>query len=183
MLRFSGIDPATRAFLQPDQSKIPPHYWRMPETQATPLEWMLECDRLNYLPEYILKKSDSAGMAHGLELRSPLLDHVLSQRVMGIRKQERFTNPPKGLMRQWLGVPEEKRRKMGFNPPLKEWFSSADWKDEFAELGSKLAAVTSGQLSGKALSAMVDGYRRGEIGEETIWQLVVLRRSIDHLTR
>ena len=181
MLRFSGLDPGTRAFLQPERKVVPPHYWRMPQSQATPLEWMLECDRLNYLPEYILKKSDACGMAHGLELRSPLLDYQFFQRVLGLPPEERFTTPPKGIMRTWLGSQEENRRKMGFNPPLKEWFATAAWKAEFAKLGPRLSAATSGQLSEEAISSLVNGYQRGEIGEETIWQLIVLRRSIEHL--
>jgi asparagine synthase (glutamine-hydrolysing) len=183
VLRFSGADPDTRQFLQPGRKSIPVHYWRMPGPQSSPLEWMLECDRLNYLPEYILKKSDACGMAHGLELRSPLLDYVFCQRVLGTPRKERFTRPPKGMLRGWLGVRDENRRKMGFNPPLKEWFTTERWREEIGELPMKLEEATAGQVEGKAVAQMVEGYGRGEVGEETIWQLIVLRRAIENLER
>jgi asparagine synthase (glutamine-hydrolysing) len=187
VLRFSGLDPTTRAFLQPEREKLPANYWRMPGAPASRLEWMLECDRLNYLPEYILKKSDACGMAHGLELRSPLLDQAFFQRVLGLRREERFTTPPKGIMRGWLSHAGREarapRRKMGFNPPLKEWFATARWQEEFRELPLRLSEATSGQLEASAIASVVRGYFRGELGEETIWQLIVLRRSIEHLSR
>jgi asparagine synthase (glutamine-hydrolysing) len=120
---------------------------------------------------------------HGLELRSPLLDHRFFRRVLGLPQEERFTAPPKGIMRGWLGVQKDDRRKMGFNPPLKEWFATQRWKREIGEIPSALSAVTSSQVDPKALSKLVDGYVRGEIGEETIWQLIVLRRSVENLVR
>jgi asparagine synthase (glutamine-hydrolysing) len=183
VLRFSGLDPGTRMFLQPERTRIRAHYWRLPEPQATPLEWMLECDRLNYLPEYILKKSDACGMAHGLELRSPLLDQVLFQRVMGLPREERFTDPPKGILRRWLKMGDTKRRKMGFNPPLQEWFATEQWKQEIAGLPTGLEEASHGQLDHGAIGKLVEGYRKGEIGEETVWQLIVLRRAIEHLRK
>ena len=67
-LRFSGFTPGERAFLAPEAAP-PAHYWRMPETNAADLSTLLEIDRLNYLPDYILRKADLCTMAHGLEMR------------------------------------------------------------------------------------------------------------------
>ncbi len=96
-LRFSALDPLSRAFLQPDFA-VQTSYWKKPKEHLSPRDWMLECDRLNYLPEYILRKSDLCGMAHSLELRSPILDHAFVQAVHGMRSQERFTSPPKQFL-------------------------------------------------------------------------------------
>src|SRR5690606_2755391 len=52
---------------------------------ASPGEtWTERCahaDALAYLPDDILVKVDIASMAHGLETRAPLLDHVLAEFV------------------------------------------------------------------------------------------------------
>ena len=42
---------------------------------------MLDVDVQTYLPGDLLVKMDIATMAHSLEVRSPLLDHVLMERV------------------------------------------------------------------------------------------------------
>ena len=52
-------------------------------------------DLANYLPEYILRKSDLCTMAHGLEARAPLLDHRFVERVLALPPDERYTRPPK----------------------------------------------------------------------------------------
>ncbi len=46
-----------------------------PPPAAIDLPALLEIDRLNYLPDYILRKADLCTMAHGLEMRAPFLDH------------------------------------------------------------------------------------------------------------
>src|SRR3989344_8389150 len=73
-LRFSGMPPVLRRFLQPALASVPATYWdRMPANTTGPLRALLETDMHNYLPEYILRKGDLCTMAHGLELRVPLL--------------------------------------------------------------------------------------------------------------
>ena len=52
----------------------------------------LDVDVNNYLPDYLLVKVDIATMAHGLEARSPLLDHPLVEfaaRIPRAWKQDR----------------------------------------------------------------------------------------------
>ncbi len=74
-LRFSGLTPGERAFLAPERLPAA-HYWRLPANDnATDLPTLLEIDRLNYLPDYVLRKADLCTMAHGLEMRAPFLDH------------------------------------------------------------------------------------------------------------
>mgnify|MGYP003694487077 CR=1 FL=1 len=55
-----------------------------PGTSAVTLETLLEIDRLNYLPDYILRKADLCTMAHGLEMRAPFLDHHFVAAVLGL---------------------------------------------------------------------------------------------------
>ena len=82
-LRFSGFTPGERAFLAPEAAP-PAHYWRMPAADGADLPALLEIDRLNYLPDYILRKADLCTMAHGLEMRAPFLDHRFVGAVMAL---------------------------------------------------------------------------------------------------
>ncbi|NGZ87099.1 asparagine synthase (glutamine-hydrolyzing) [Duganella aceris] len=84
-------------------------------------------DLKTYLPGDILTKVDRASMAHGLEVRVPLLDHQLVEWMSGL--------PPSLKLRGGVGkylfkkglepyLPTELlyRDKMGFSVPLADWF-------------------------------------------------------------
>ena len=69
---------------------------------ADPLEALLFLDRHTYLAEGVLAKVDRMSMAHGLEVRSPLLDHEvveLSLRV-GAADKIRGGRPGKRILRR-----------------------------------------------------------------------------------
>ena len=94
----------------------------------------LAVDTSFYLPNDLLVKMDIATMAHGLEARSPLLDHCLlefmaslpaNMKVRGttlkflLKKSQRKLLPPENL----------NRRKQGFAMPVSQWFKDPlkDW--------------------------------------------------------
>ncbi|MBN1430152.1 MAG: asparagine synthase (glutamine-hydrolyzing) [Anaerolineae bacterium] len=81
-----------------------------------------------YLPGDILAKVDRASMLASLEVRSPLLDHVVFEfmaRVPSVYKTNGFDT--KILLKRALGtlLPDEihRRKKAGFSIPLKEWLA------------------------------------------------------------
>jgi len=83
-------------------------------------------DLKTYLPGDILTKVDRASMAHGLEVRSPLLDHELVEWMSGLPAQFKLRRGVgKYLFKQALRplLPGEllSRRKMGFAVPLAAW--------------------------------------------------------------
>jgi asparagine synthase (glutamine-hydrolysing) len=72
-------------------------------------------------------KVDVASMAHGLESRSPLLDHVLLEWAVSIPEQIRMAHGVtkalfKSAMKSYLPAKLLYRRKMGFNCPIDRWF-------------------------------------------------------------
>jgi asparagine synthase (glutamine-hydrolysing) len=92
-----------------------------------PIQRLLDVDLHTYLPGDLLVKTDIASMAHSLEVRSPLLDHVLIERVAELPEAYKLRRGEtkallKEAMRPWL--PEEvlSRPKMGFGVPLADWF-------------------------------------------------------------
>ena len=184
-LRFSGLTPGERAFLAPECSP-PAHYWRMPAgASRADLTTLLEIDRLNYLPDYILRKADLCTMAHGLEMRAPFLDHRFVASVMGLPDDARFTAPPKKLLAPALAPLADlepfTRKKRGFNPPIAGWLEG-DLAPRLVGLGARISAVTSGQLSAPRLDAYVNAWRGGQKGlGEQILQLVILDESLAQL--
>jgi asparagine synthase (glutamine-hydrolysing) len=176
-LRFSALDPLSRAFLQPDFS-VQTSYWRHPSASLPPQAWMLECDRLNYLPEYILRKSDLCGMAHGLELRSPMLDHLFFEAVQGMPVSKRFTRPSKQFLQQQIGPQALLGPKRGFNPPLHAWLHQDSLASIHEELPSTLASLTNGQLSATRLTTFFELARNDQRLDEITWMFLVLAFSL-----
>ncbi|MFI0348607.1 MAG: asparagine synthase (glutamine-hydrolyzing) [Chthoniobacterales bacterium] len=180
-LRFSALDPLSRSFLQPDR-QVQSTYWRKPASGLAPLDWMLECDRLNYLPEYILKKSDLCGMAHGLELRSPMLDHFFFEAVRGMSRSERFTAPPKKfLVDTIIGPKALLGRKRGFNPPLHDWLHHPFLAALCEELPRELETLTQGQLVADRLQRLMAAAHNDQRLDELVWLMVVLLFSLKFL--
>lgn len=91
------------------------------------LDRMLYTDFVTRLPEHSLMLTDRMTMAHGLEARSPFLDHELVEflaKVPGNIKVQ--NNQPKHLMRKlaadYLPAPILQREKQGFMLPIAYWF-------------------------------------------------------------
>ncbi len=183
-LRFSGFTPGERAYLAPDA--IPrAHYWRMPDVRRADLATLLEIDRLNYLPEYILRKADLCTMAHGLEMRAPLLDHRFVSAVRALPDSVRFTNPPRKLLASAMSALGEldpfARKKRGFNPPLTGWLDG-DLAPRLPDLGSRLQRLTGAHLAADRVDAFARAYRDGQRSlAEQLLQLVILDESLAQL--
>lgn len=84
-------------------------------------------DLQTYLPDDLLVKVDGASMAHGLEARSPLLDHVLVEWAAALPQQVKMAHGVtkalfKSAMMPYLPAELLHRPKMGFGCPIDEWF-------------------------------------------------------------
>jgi asparagine synthase (glutamine-hydrolysing) len=86
----------------------------------------LAVDRITYLPGDLLTKVDRCSMLHGLEVRSPFMDHELVQFAAGLTTDQLLKGGPKRMLREafkddlpaWVF----KRKKMGFAVPIGDWF-------------------------------------------------------------
>jgi asparagine synthase (glutamine-hydrolysing) len=86
-----------------------------------------------YLPDDLLVKIDVAGMAHGLEARSPLLDHKLIEWAAALPHPIRMKRGVlkalfKSAMEPYLPRAVLYRPKRGFGCPIDRWFR-AELKD------------------------------------------------------
>jgi asparagine synthase (glutamine-hydrolysing) len=95
-------------------------------TTDSPLHRMLYADMLTRLPEHTLLLADRVSMAHGLELRAPLLDHELADFCATMPAHLKIRRGvTKFAMRQaartWLPPAIIRRHKQGFMFPVAYW--------------------------------------------------------------
>jgi asparagine synthase (glutamine-hydrolysing) len=185
-LRFSGFTPAQRRYLHGQRTLESDTWWRPADAPAgTPLERLLACDLANTLPEYVLRKADLCTMAHGLELRAPLLDHRWLEKLARVDPALRFTKPAKrllgGVMAPLAPLHLFERKKRGFNPPLTDWLRG-DLKERTDGLGERLASLSGGFLRAAAIDELGAAYHRGAHHfAEQLLQLLILDASLRQL--
>ncbi len=109
--------------------------WRKMAHSYSPLEKVRSLDYDTYLPDDILVKVDVASMAHGLEVRTPLIDVKVVEFLQSIpshfllRESDKNSKEwmTKFLLRKILTkyFPNDfiNRPKKGFSPPLNEWLT------------------------------------------------------------
>ena len=86
----------------------------------------LAVDRITYLPDDLLVKTDRCSMLHGLEVRSPFMDPDVVTFAAGLTTDQLLKGGPKRMLREafaddlpaWVF----KRKKMGFAVPVGDWF-------------------------------------------------------------
>jgi asparagine synthase (glutamine-hydrolysing) len=86
-----------------------------------------------YMQNQLLRDTDWASMAHSLEVRVPLVDHVLLKSLSGVMPYSKL-----GSGKQWLAasprrrLPEQilLRSKTGFLTPIQSWISGSNLPDE-----------------------------------------------------
>jgi asparagine synthase (glutamine-hydrolysing) len=84
-------------------------------------------DLLEYLPNDILTKSDRMSMAHGLEVRSPLLEPTLADFALRLPAALKVSHsgPSKRVLRELArrayGIDVASARKQGFSIPVHSW--------------------------------------------------------------
>ena len=124
----------------------------------------------------LLHVEDRMSMAHGLESRVPLLDHPLVEFAATAPADVKFeAGNAKHLLKRALGheLPESilnRRDKMGFPVPLKEWFAN-ELRDFVQDLFRSQAAQTREFFNSNAVLSNFD--RAGRFSRKT-WGLISL---------
>jgi asparagine synthase (glutamine-hydrolysing) len=103
---------------------------------------LMRADLWTYLSENCLVKTDRASMAHGLEVRVPMLGRPVLDAVLGLPAEAHVAGGAKSLLMEIAraSLPETvwKRQKHGFSTPLASYFKGA-WQTVCDEA---LAAAT-----------------------------------------
>jgi asparagine synthase (glutamine-hydrolysing) len=153
-----------------------------------PLALVQYLDLKTYLPGDINTKVDRAAMANSLEVREPLMDHLLVEWLARLPSGLKLRNGEgKYLLKKAMepALPKDLlyRQKMGFAVPLASWFRGPLRKRvRDAVLGPRLAET--GWFEPAALARLVDAHATGvRDNSASLWTLMMLeaflRSSVD----
>jgi asparagine synthase (glutamine-hydrolysing) len=95
-----------------------------------------------FMQNQLLRDVDAMGMAHGIEIRVPFLDHDFMQLLMGMPSAVKYAGRlPKALLlnsfKNLLPKPIWDRPKMGFAFPFKSWLTRSDYVQQVLMEGNK----------------------------------------------
>jgi asparagine synthase (glutamine-hydrolysing) len=143
----------------------------------SPLDAMQQTDLQSFLPGNLLAYGDAMSMRHALELRLPLIDHRLIEKVSTLSPQLRVQGGLKFLLKKIAGrlLPQDiaTAPKRGFNPPMGVWLKN-NLKEMVAE------RLTAPNLSALGLEAapvttLLNEFNQGRRDHSLkIWALLVL---------
>jgi asparagine synthase (glutamine-hydrolysing) len=141
----------------------------------------MRADLWTYLSENCLAKSDRAGMAHGLEIRVPLLGNRVVDFALAQPAESHLQPEPKALLRALARrkLPEAvwNRPKHGFSVPLLANFRGA-WR-EVCEDAVARAGELAPFLEAGAVRAAWRGALEGRGSRRLAYTLVVLLLWLD----
>jgi asparagine synthase (glutamine-hydrolysing) len=146
---------------------------------ATLLDKILHLDTTTELPGDILTKVDRMSMAHSLEVRVPLLDHVLVEYVSRLPMRYKLRGSTgKYIFKKAFGhlLPEGilHRPKMGFAIPLRHWFAF-DLRDFLRDALFDSRAVQRGYFRPAFLETLVREHSTGRRDHSyLLWSLMAL---------
>jgi asparagine synthase (glutamine-hydrolysing) len=147
----------------------------------------LGADVASYLPDDLLVKVDIATMAHGLEARSPMVDHLFMEfaasippnlKLHGGRKKHIFKQAIAPLLPAQL----LDRPKQGFAVPLERWFRTSLREMTYDTLLSR-RSLARGLFRREALARLLDDHVRGRAQwHPQLWGLLVLELWFERFT-
>ena len=161
--RLLGL-PAERSLEDnPVYADVTAPYRRCPSPSA--VQRAQYADLKIYLPNDVLVKVDRMSMAHGVEVRSPLLDRKvveLAFRIPAARKMPRLR--PKHLLRQLAArrLPQDiaSLPKRGFTAPAGAWLAGP-LAERFASDVFAAHSASASHFDLRAIRALYDDHRRG----------------------
>jgi asparagine synthase (glutamine-hydrolysing) len=177
---MSGVD-------LPDLTRaIPAARDMLPATLAAPLpetddllQRILALDFSTYLPGSVLTKVDRASMAHGLEVRPPLLDDALIERSFALPSRYKLQRGSGKYLLKLAArgkIPDEiiDRPKKGFGIPLASWLRGP-LRDRIEEVAARSPVFDRAILDGDLFRAWNRQHQKKRADHsKPLWALLVL---------
>lgn len=151
-------------------------YFAAAPTLVSGANW---ADIHTYLPDDLMVKVDVASMAHSLESRSPLLDHVFMEWAMSIPESVKTEGGVakavfKKAMEPYLPHELMYRPKMGFGCPVDHWFR-AELKDMAYDVLLSDTATARGIFRKDYVAQLLDEHVSGRTSHHSrLWALLML---------
>ena len=129
-----------------------------------------------YMLSTLLRDTDQMSMAHALEVRVPLLDHVLIEKTFQLCGSTKLDQKyPKPLLTKSLGglLPDECvfRKKQGFAFPFNRWLRESLYDD----IKSSFLLEPHPALDRAVLRTMWAQFESGQLNWSRIWAIFVLQ--------
>jgi asparagine synthase (glutamine-hydrolysing) len=156
---------------------LAPHRERAP--QGDPLARSLYLDFKTWLADDGLVKVDRMSMAHGLEVRCPLLDHRVVELAARVPSRWKLSNGTSKLLLRRVAarrLPAEilERPKRGFAPPISRWLRE-DLRDFSRDLLLGPGAVGGALFDRRAVERLLDDHEARRIEAAwPLWSLLML---------
>jgi len=139
-------------------------------------ESLMRADLWTYLSENCLAKTDRASMAHGLEVRVPLLGNAVLESVLRLPAGAHFNGEDKLILRElarrYLPEPVWNRPKHGFSVPLRELFNGA-WRERCEDVVRRAGEIAP-FLNAAAVGGLWRAARAGRSSRRLAYTFVVL---------
>jgi asparagine synthase (glutamine-hydrolysing) len=167
--RLDGYDPA---------SVLRGHAATGPAPDRDPVGFALHLDRHTWLPGRMLTKVDRASMAHGLEVRAPMLDPDLVAWAAALPSEAKLSGGVgkrvlKDALQPLLPAPVLTRPKQGFALPVARWLREG-LSARLDALGRSEVLADSGVVDPDGLAAMIEAHRRGRRDHSAVlWALLM----------
>ncbi len=147
---------------------------------------MQELDMRTYLPDDILMKVDIASMMHSLEVRVPILDHLVAELSFRIPADLKLKNNIgkyilKRAMRHHLPESILRHPKQGFDVPIRMWFKGdlrTYVNETLLRSGNRLADYLDPRFVARIVS---DEGRSNRNFSGKVWSLLVFSEWLDQL--
>jgi asparagine synthase (glutamine-hydrolysing) len=132
-------------------------------------------DLAGYLSNTLLRDTDAMSMAHSLEVRVPLIDHKLVERILSIPGRLKVSpDEPKRLLVDavWNLPPEIVRRpKRGFELPFKHWLLG-ELREQVENAFA--APEMDGLFQRRGVQALWQDFLQGRVTWSRVWSVYVL---------
>lgn len=146
--------------------------------------WTSRAELGVYTLSQLLRDTDAMSMAHSLEVRVPLLDHLLVEKIISLPDDaKRDGGIPKSLLLKAMGndlpaLVRERKTKMGFTFPFARWLRG-DLKNFFAQY----PLVAQSVLEPSAVTRVIESFERGQTYWSRAWSLYVLNAWLQENSR
>tara|TARA_B100001250_G_C19817464_1_gene799557 strand:- start:12795 stop:14681 length:1887 start_codon:yes stop_codon:yes gene_type:complete len=148
------------------------------------LDKMLHIERNHFLTDHNLNYTDKMGMAHGVEIRVPYLDHDLVEFSLQVPHnlfQKKLSNKwiLKESMKEYIPNSIINRPKTGFGAPLREWLSN-----ELLEMKNELLSTSlikkHGIFDSQKIMNLINEDNKGNVdGSYSIFAVMCINLWID----
>ena len=154
---------------------ILPEYERFERSRwSHPAQWYSYLDLRHLQAEYYLAKLDRVSMAHGVESRTPMLDHRLAEAVFGTPAELKIGDGKpktllKSIMQPTLGSTILSRKKKGFSSPYMEHLVASGRIGLIHEVNNE-----TGMFKKEMLERYVEAAAKRGRFKQHVWGLYVL---------